>query len=97
MKRAVYVLTFALWIGALAVGTAAAARMKHQGDHSMSGTVTAIDHQTGMLSLTTGVGELKLHFPPQATKDVKEGDQLTVHLSFSKGGATSASPPQRTR
>jgi hypothetical protein len=54
--------------------------------------VTDIEHQTGMLSLDTGVGELKLHFPPQAIKDIQEGDQMTVHLGFSKGGAWSAMP-----
>jgi hypothetical protein len=97
MKRALYVLAFALWIGTLAMGTAAAAEMKHQGEHSMSGTVTAIDPQTGKLSLKTGVGELDLHFPPQALKDVKEGDQLTVHLGFSKGSAASASPQKKSR
>jgi hypothetical protein len=96
MKRACYFLMIGLWIGALVVGTAAAGT-KHQGDHSMSGTVTDIDHQTGLLSLKTGAGELQLHFPPQAIKDVKEGDQLTVHLGFSKGGAASATPSQRAR
>lgn len=96
MKRAFHFLMIVLSIGALAVGTAAAG-MKHQGEHSMSGTVTDIDHQTGKLSLNTGVGELDLHFPPQALKDVKEGDQLTVHLGFSKGGAASATPRRGNR
>jgi hypothetical protein len=96
MKRTLYVLMIGLWIGALAVGTSAAG-MKHQGEHSMSGTVTDIDHQTGLVSLKTGPGELQLHFPPQAIKDVKEGDQLTVHLGFSKGGAAGGTPSQRSR
>jgi hypothetical protein len=86
----------ALWIGALAAGTTAAG-MKHQGEHSMSGTVTDIDHTTGMLSLKTEAGALDLHFPPQALKEVKEGDQLTVHLGFSTGGATKGTPPKRSR
>jgi hypothetical protein len=96
MQRAVYCLMIALWIGALTVSTAAAAA-KHQGQHSMSGTVTDIDHQTGLVSLNTGVGELKLHFPAQALKDVREGDQMTVHLGFSKGSAASATPPKGSR
>ena len=99
MKRSWYVLMIpimALWMGALAAGTAAAG-MKHQGEHSMSGTVTDIDHKTGLLSLKTEAGELELHFPPQALKEVKEGDQLTVHLGFSKAGATSGTPPKRSR
>jgi hypothetical protein len=99
MKKSLYFLMIpiiALWIGALAAGTAAAG-MKHQGEHSMSGTVTDIDHKTGMLSLKTEAGELDLHFPPQALKEVKEDDQLTVHLGFSKRGATSGTSPKRSR
>jgi hypothetical protein len=99
MKRSWYFLMIpimVLWIGALAAGTAAAG-MKHQGEHSMSGTVTDIDHTTGLLSLKTEAGVLDLHFPPQALKEVKEGDQLTVHLGFSKGGAASGTPPKRSR
>jgi hypothetical protein len=96
MKRSLRFLIIALWIGALAVGIAAAG-MKHQGEHSMSGTVTDIDPQTGKLSLNTGVGELELHFPPQSLKDVKEGDQLTVYLGFSKGDTTSTTPQKKSR
>ena len=96
MKRVLPVLVIMLWIGALAVGTASAGT-KHQGEHSMSGTVTDIEHQTGKLSLETGVGELELHFPPPALKEVKEGDQITVHLGFSTGGAGSAPPQKKSR
>jgi hypothetical protein len=99
MKRSLSFLMIpimALWIGALVAGTAAAG-MKHQGEHSMRGTVTDIDHTTGMLSLKTEAGELELHFPPQALKEVKEGDQLTVHLGFSTGGVTSGTAPKRSR
>jgi hypothetical protein len=96
MTRSLRFLIIALWIGALAVGTAAAG-MTQQGEHSMSGTVTDIDPQTGKLSLETGVGELELHFPPQSLKDVKEGDQLTVHLSFSKGDKAGATPQKKSR
>jgi hypothetical protein len=71
--------------------------MKHQGEHAMSGTVTDIDPQTGKLSLSTEVGDLELHFPPAALKGVKEGDPLTVYLSFSKGDATSTSPKKQRR
>jgi hypothetical protein len=38
MQRVLYVLMIALGIGALALGTTAAAGTKHQGDHAMSGT-----------------------------------------------------------
>jgi hypothetical protein len=97
MPRVIRVLAIALSVGALAMSTGAVAGMKHQGEHSMSGTVTDIDPQTGKLSLNTGVGELELHFPPQALKDVKEGDQLTVHLGFSKGDTASATPQKKSR
>src|SRR5262244_989987 len=50
MHRVLRILVIALWVGALALGTAAAAEMKHQGEHAMSGTVTDIDPQTGKLS-----------------------------------------------
>lgn len=96
MQRVLYCLIITLGIGALVVGTAAAGT-KHLGEHSMSGTVTDIDHQTGKLSLDTGVGELDLHFPPPALKDVKEGDQLTVHLGFTRGGAAGAGPEKKSR
>jgi hypothetical protein len=96
MRRVLSCLIVTLWIGALVVGTGAAGT-KHQGEHAMSGTVTDIDHETGKLSLNTQVGELDLHFPPPALKDVKEGDQLTVHLGFTKGSAASASPQKKSR
>jgi hypothetical protein len=97
VRRTLHLLITALGIAALAVSPVVAAGAKHQGEHSMTGTVTDIDHQTGKISLDTQVGELDLHFPPPALKDVKEGDQLTVHLGFSKGGAASASPQKKAR
>ncbi len=97
MRRTLHRLVAALGIAALAVSPVVAAGAKHQGEHSMSGTVTDIDHETGKLSLNTQVGELDLHFPPPALKDVKEGDQLTVHLGFAKGGAASANPQKKPR
>jgi len=58
-----------------------------EGKHSMSGTISAIDHTTGMVTLKTGAGELKLHFPPPAIQKLKEGETITVHLAYSEGGA----------
>jgi hypothetical protein len=97
VRRTLHLLVAALGIAVLSVSPVVAAGAKHQGEHSMTGTVTDIDHQTGKLSLNTQVGELDLHFPPPALKDVKEGDQLTVHLGFMKGSAASASPQKKTR
>jgi hypothetical protein len=97
MLRVLRIFVIALWVGALAMGSAAIAGTKHLGEHAMSGTVTDIDPQTGKLSLNTGVGELELHFPPQSLKDVKEGDELTVYLGFSKGATASGAPQKKTR
>jgi hypothetical protein len=58
--------------------------MMPHGHHSVSGTISKLDHEKGMVSLQTGAGTLELHFPPQSIADLKEGDSITVHLSFSK-------------
>jgi hypothetical protein len=57
---------------------------KMMGMHKMTGTVDKLDHAKGTLALKTGVGDLVLHFPPPAVKDLKDGDTITVELSFSK-------------
>lgn len=59
--------------------------MSKMGEHSMSGTVSHVDGKKGMVKLKTEEGTLDLHFPPDALKDVKKGDKITVNLSFSKG------------
>ena len=64
-----------------------AATAKVQGAHSMTGTITMIDHSTGMLTLKTSEGDLNLHFPPATVQKLKEGDTITVHLSYSQGKA----------
>jgi hypothetical protein len=70
------------------VGTPAwAATAKMQGAHSMTGTITMIEHSTGMLTLKTMEGDLKLHFPPATVQKLKEGDTITVHLSYSQSTA----------
>jgi hypothetical protein len=60
---------------------------KMMGRHAMSGTVDKLDHATGMLTLKTGAGDLMLHFPPPAVKDLKDGDSITVHLAYIKNSA----------
>lgn len=57
--------------------------MKYMGKHSMPGTVGKIDMNTGMVEVKTDAGNLMLHFPPASLKDVKAGDTITVHMSFS--------------
>jgi hypothetical protein len=86
MRRAGWLATAILVIQiVVAPGRAATARV--HGKHSMTGTITMIDHTTGMLTLKTSEGDLKLHFPPPTVQKLKEGDTITVHLSYSKGSA----------
>ncbi len=54
------------------------------GMHSMGGTVESINHKTGWMKLKTGVGEMTIHYPPQAIKDLNKGDKITANLSFTK-------------
>ena len=71
-------------------GAASSASMHHKdfkGEHSMTGTITKIDHDKGTLSLKTSEEELALHFPPTAIKNFNKGDQVTVELGITKAGA----------
>lgn len=54
------------------------------GAHKMSGTIREIDKETGTLTLDSKPAQLKLHFPPDSIKDLKEGDEITVKLGFKK-------------
>jgi hypothetical protein len=51
------------------------------GRHTMTGEVTDVDHGTGKVELRTAEGDLHLHFPPSALRDVKRGDRLAVELA----------------
>jgi hypothetical protein len=81
--------TAAAWIASTFL-LAAAPALAHQdtqgmiGDHDMSGTVTKLDPKKGTFVLETAQGPLHLHFPPEALKDVKNGDKITVHLGLTK-------------
>ena len=92
MQKSLAVLTAGLVAAGLCLGTALAEtphkkKATWHGAHTMSGTVTEVDHTTGMLSLNTHEGELKLHFPPETLKEVKNGDSLTVSLGFHAGAS----------
>jgi hypothetical protein len=58
------------------------------GEHSMAGTIEAINNQTGWMKINTGMGELNIHYPAPTVKDLKKGDKITVHLSYTKDGET---------
>jgi hyperosmotically inducible protein len=51
------------------------------GRHTMTGEVTDLDASHGRVEIQTSEGELDLHFPPSALRDVKRGDRLTVELA----------------
>jgi hypothetical protein len=86
MRRAGW-LAPAILIMQIVLVPAWAAAPNVQGKHSMTGTITMIDHATGMLTLKTSEGDLKLHFPPVSVQKLKEGDTITVHLSYSESKA----------
>ena len=69
------------------VAPVSAATSSVHGQHSMTGTIAMIDHTTGMLTLKTAEGDLQLHFPPPTVQTLKQGDTITVHLSYSQGSA----------
>lgn len=81
MKSFARILVAALVVAAV---TPAVAQDKAMGSHSMSGTVTNVDNKTGMIQVDAGGHALTLHFPPPALADVKNGDKITLHMSFSK-------------
>ena len=64
--------------------TTAAASESMMGEHEMTGTIERIDHKSGVVKLETKPHDLELHFPPDAIKDLKKGDKITVHMSFRK-------------
>jgi hypothetical protein len=87
MPKALTWLAAAMVVVGIGLAPVMAGTTEEEGKHSMSGTISAIDHTTGMLTLKTGAGELKLHFPPPAIQKLKEGETITVNLSYSGGGA----------
>ncbi len=78
--------------GSMHEGTTGAMREGQElGEHQMSGTISSINHDKGTVDLKTSEETLKLHFPPQAIRDLKQGDKITVSLGFYKSGMTQGS------
>lgn len=53
------------------------------GQHEMSGKVTMINHHSGIIHVKTPEGLMVVHFPPKSLKQVKKGEKIQMHLSFS--------------
>jgi len=51
----------------------------------LSGKVSEIDQTTGLLTLASPAGHLKLYFPPASLQPLKKGDQITVQYAFARG------------
>lgn len=59
--------------------------MRHHGMmgvHNMPGTVTSVDHHTGIVRLDSLGMHLVVHFPPPTIKDLKAGDKISLHLGY---------------
>jgi hypothetical protein len=53
-----------------------------RGEHNEIGTVTKIDHKSGMVSLKTEKANLELHFEPGTIRGVNAGDTLNIQLGY---------------
>ena len=52
------------------------------GEHNMPGTVTAVDHATGIVKLNSLGMHLVVHFPPPTIAGLKPGDSISLHLGY---------------
>lgn len=53
-----------------------------RGSHNMPGTVTSVDHTSGIVKLTSEGKHLTVHFPPSAITQLKDGDHISLHLAY---------------
>ncbi len=56
------------------------------GNHAMPGTVTKVDHKSGMVDVTSMGMHMAVHFPPPTILHLKAGDKILLHLGYSFGG-----------
>lgn len=62
--------------------------MHMAGAHSMMGTITSINHRTGIIGFKTAVGALRIHFPPGTVRHLRRGETITVYLGYEPGHGT---------
>lgn len=52
----------------------------------LSGSIQKIDHNKGMITLSSEVGDVELAFPPDQIRGFQNGDPVVVDLGFSQQG-----------
>jgi len=73
----------------------ASASSNVKGQHDMAGTVQSVD-PNGMVQVQTGLGNLTVHFP-NAAQNLKKGDKIILHLSYSIDNSAPASAPPASK
>ncbi len=57
---------------------------KNSSMHMMPATVNSVDMKTGIVEVTAAGMALKVHFPPASVTELKTGDEITLHMGFTK-------------
>ena len=52
--------------------------------YQVSGTISSLDRQHGLVTVASPYGPLKLHFPSQTLGDLRTGDQITAQYTVLK-------------
>jgi hypothetical protein len=52
----------------------------------LSGTIEKIDHNKGLITLSSVLGNVELGFPPEDVRGLQNGDPVVVDLGFSQQG-----------
>jgi len=51
----------------------------------LTGAVSDIDHSSGLLTLASAPGNVRLHFPPASLETVRKCEPITVQYAFARG------------
>ena len=63
-----------------------------KGVQTLTGEVTRVDRQKGLLTLKTDTGSFDLSFPPSSLQGVNQGERISVQLGFREAGGGAGSP-----
>jgi osmotically-inducible protein OsmY/sporulation protein YlmC with PRC-barrel domain len=58
-----------------------------KGVNTVTGEVTSVDRQSGLVTVDTDQGTMEVHFPPAALQSLERGDRITVGMGFTKTAA----------